>query len=187
MNTHRHFFDLRFVFLIMAVTAITVGLPAAKALACACCGTYSVSGVATWDTLNVRSGPGTGYAITQKLASDEGCITKTGERQGNWVRINAGGGSGRVNQKYLQYFQGPVAPGPGHGNPCSNTWQVYGVASNDVLNMRAGPGSNYSIVGIFQPGDCGISLSGGRSGNWVQINSEQISGWVNQSYLRYVR
>ncbi len=185
MSSLKHCSALRFVFLILAVTAITIGLPAAKALACACCGTYSVSGVASWDTLNVRSGPGTGYQITQKLASDEGCITKTGERQGNWVRINAGGGSGWVNQKYLRYWSGPTATGP--GNPCSGSWQVQGVASNDVLNMRTGPGTNYGIAGIFQPNDCGIRLSGRRSGNWVEVNSEQSSGWVNQSYLRYVR
>ena len=78
-------------------------LPSGPAHACACCGTYRVINVESWDVLNVRSGPGVSYQIIETLAPDDGCIVRTGERKGNWVRIMAKGITGWVNRKYLQF------------------------------------------------------------------------------------
>ncbi len=79
--------------------------PLSDANACACCGTYRVVDVDAWDTLNVRSGPGTGYEVVDALPPDEGCIINTGKRSGNWVRIEARGKAGWVNGRYLAYIQ----------------------------------------------------------------------------------
>ena len=77
-----------------------------SALACACCDTYRVHGVEKSDTLNVRSGPGVDFKVVAKLRSDEGCITRNGERRGNWVYINANesGAAGWVNRRFLKFF-----------------------------------------------------------------------------------
>ena len=84
------------------LVAATV-LPSGPAHACACCGTYKVVNVESWDVLNVRSGPGVNYQIIETLAPDDGCIVRTGERRGNWVRVSVKGITGWVNRKYLQF------------------------------------------------------------------------------------
>ena len=60
--------------------------------------------VASWDVLNVRSGPGVGFRIIETLGPGEACIGLTGERRGNWVRVNAKGITGWVNRKYLRWL-----------------------------------------------------------------------------------
>ena len=87
--------------LAVAATAMPVG----NAHACACCGTWRVANVAADDTLNVRSGPGTVYGVVTTLQPDDGCIVKTGQRYGNWVRIEAMDTKGWVNRRYLTYIR----------------------------------------------------------------------------------
>ena len=89
---------------LILATLLVATLPASQAFACACCGTFKVVNVADWDMLNVRSGPGVKFNIIETLAPDEGCIIKTGERRGNWVRIKAKGMTGWVNRRYLRYI-----------------------------------------------------------------------------------
>lgn len=76
-------------------------LYAGDALACACCGTFKVVHVADDDVLNVRSGPGTGYAVVGSLPPGEGCIVKTGKRRGRWVHVEYALGKGWVHSYYL--------------------------------------------------------------------------------------
>ena len=88
-----------------AVTLLAAAtfLPTGQAHACACCGSYQVVNVASWDVLNVRSGPGVGFRIIETLGPGEACIGLTGVRRGNWVQVNAKGITGWVNRKYLQW------------------------------------------------------------------------------------
>ena len=64
----------------------------------------------------------------------------------------------------------------------ANAACVTGVASNDVLNIRNGPGANYNIVGSIRPGECGV-VTGRRSGNWIWVDYGH-GGYVHSRYLR---
>lgn len=101
MTLFKRFGSRRIAAILFGAFMMTTALPASQSWACACCGSYKVVRVANWDVLNVRSGPGTGFKVIQKLLPGEGCIIKTGERSGNWVRIQTGNGYGWVNRKYL--------------------------------------------------------------------------------------
>jgi uncharacterized protein YraI len=90
---------------ILALALAASALPLANAHACACCGTYKVVGVDDGDALNVRSGPGTGHDIISTLQPDEGCVVQTGQKHGNWVRIEFLGKKGWVNRRYLEYIR----------------------------------------------------------------------------------
>ena len=59
---------------------------------------------------------------------------------------------------------------------------VRGVASNDVLNIRSGPGTGHRIIGFFRPGECGI-VTGGRVGRWVFVNYGN-GGYVSAKFLK---
>lgn len=97
---NRQFFAFK-ASLALAAVVMTAALPARTAHACACCDTFKVVNVASWDTLNVRAGPGMRYEVVDRLAPGEGCIAWTGRRRGAWVLIRVGDTTGWVSSRYL--------------------------------------------------------------------------------------
>lgn len=67
--------------------------------------------------------------------------------------------------------------------------RVVGVNANDTLAVRAGPGSEFEILGELSPGTRRLRLGNCRrsaSGNWCTIattRSVPLSGWVNARFL----
>jgi len=68
-----------------------------------------------------------------------------------------------------------------------NLYRVINVASDDVLNVRSGPGADNSIVGELSPNSVGIQITGEevQVGNslWVPILYQGLIGWVNRHFL----
>ncbi|HRQ42566.1 MAG TPA: SH3 domain-containing protein [Chloroflexota bacterium] len=69
----------------------------------------------------------------------------------------------------------------------SVSYRVVNVQSDDVLNVRSGPGANYLILGTIPYNGTDVQVTGegitiGDSW-WVPIFYEGIFGWVNTSYL----
>ena len=68
-------------------------------------------------------------------------------------------------------------------------YAVTGVASNDVLNVRAGPSAGDRIVGALANGQVVRDLGCRTQGNsrWCriqQLDDMRSEGWVNARYLR---
>ena len=66
---------------------------------------------------------------------------------------------------------------------------VVGVEHDDVLNVRAGPGVGYEIVGTLEPTAEGV-MQTGRARNlpgsiWVEVSLPDGPGWVNDYFLGY--
>lgn len=89
----------------------------------------------------------------------------------------------------------------GHG---PDAWQVTGVAANDVLNARMGPGTQYQVINRFAPGErglqqvtcvpyvppqIGMAMSDSQRAalppRWCLMRSADLvrAGWVNAAYL----
>jgi len=66
-------------------------------------------------------------------------------------------------------------------------YQVAGIQTNDVLNMRAGPGSNYPLIVGIAPDAIGIAAVGPSQMNgttkWQNIRYKGFTGWVNADFL----
>ena len=64
---------------------------------------------------------------------------------------------------------------------------VIDVAANDVLNIRAEPDANATIVGTLAPAAGGIRVTAQETGSldWVHIATDESEGWVNAHYLGY--
>ena len=63
-------------------------------------------------------------------------------------------------------------------------YRVVGVAYNDVLNMRSGPGRDRRIVGALRPRANGIFIRFcSRWVNWCEVQAGNQVGWVNMRYL----
>src|SRR6056297_619206 len=59
---------------------------------------------------------------------------------------------------------------------------VAGVAPDDTLNVRAGPGANHPVVGELDFDARGVEVIRSE-GNWGLVNLPERSGWASLSYL----
>ncbi|QNU67275.1 SH3 domain-containing protein [Ruminiclostridium herbifermentans] len=78
----------------------------------------------------------------------------------------------------------------GQGIACAQTWVLTVNTDGSNLNVRSGPGTNYSIIGKFANGtDVTWEDDDGKSsGDWayvtgVSTNGKTISGYCYQWYL----
>lgn len=82
----------------------------------------------------------------------------------------------------------PIDTPPSNQNtPQAILYKVVNVASDDVLNVRGGPGVDNPVTGTLAPDAKGIQISGAGQlvGNsrWVPIVTPNTAGWVNSSFL----
>lgn len=61
-------------------------------------------------------------------------------------------------------------------------YDVSGVASNDVLNVRSGPGVQFGVVGALAHDATRVSVTA-IDGNWAQVNAGETAGWAALKYL----
>lgn len=72
----------------------------------------------------------------------------------------------------------PVAP-----SAATASYRVAGVASDDVLNVRAGPSPTHPIVGAIPPQGSDVRVVGTCHGAWCPIVFRSTRGWVSSYYL----
>ncbi len=132
----------------------------------------------TMGGLNVRSGPGTNYAVAGwVIDGDEIEIVKQGA---SWTKIyvERSGKTGYIRNAYIKGLSdqpGPVDPSP------SGTASAGRVTGRGV-NLRKGPGTSYAAV---------TTLSSGaklriwdESGNWYYVTTlTGAKGWISKTYV----
>lgn len=60
---------------------------------------------------------------------------------------------------------------------------VVGVAADDVLNLRAGPGTSFPIVGSLAPDARGVEVVA-VTGGWAVVNMPESTGYAALRYLK---
>jgi hypothetical protein len=87
----------------------------------------------------------------------------------------------------LEVKTGRKAPAVARQLKTSACYGVFRVRSDDVLNVRAAPGTKSPAVGSLPHNAKGIKVTGpGKQAGrdmWVPIKFQSLTGWVNQSYL----
>ncbi len=126
--------------------------------------------------LNVRKGPGYSYNIVGTLQLGER-INLIGEID-NWYMIKTERFSGPtyVNSSFISYTD-PVKLGEAE--------RSYGVVQvGSVLNVRSGPGKQYSVKGTLK-NYTRVELEGKTNNGWYKIKSSQVSGdaYVMAKYI----
>lgn len=119
--------------------------------------------------VNVRTGPSTSYAVIGQIRP--GTKYNVIGQSGLWYNIDYKGKSGWVYGPLTTVTSGTVPDIP----------PGQGVEANVTLNVRAGPGTNYVVIGRIYPGTVYLILS--KSGNWYQIDYNGTPGWVSASYV----
>lgn len=62
------------------------------------------------------------------------------------------------------------------------TYDVTGVASDDVLNVRSGPGASHDQIGALPYDAAGVEVIRKRDG-WMLVNADETAGWVSGRFL----
>lgn len=114
-------------------------------------------------SLNMRSGPGTGYSVILVIPKGAS-VTVTGY-SGVWAKITYNGKSGYGHTDYLK-------------NPTTTTVVRYVTAN---LNMRSGPGTGYSVILVIPKGT-GVKVESSANG-WAKIIYNGKTGYVSSTYL----
>ncbi len=136
--------------------------------------------------LNVRRGPGEEYPVMDRVS--KGALVRIYERatapDGRvWVRIDPSSGEGWVSQRRLRFDRSKPADKPDKPRGLGDRAMV----DTTQANVRAGPGTNYGVVGKLGRGAL-VQVGGERRDTadgsvWVRIESGGIAGWVNARLL----
>jgi len=131
------------------------------------------------ETLNMRSGAGTGYGIVATLAAGTTGNVLDGPRTANgytWYQIQTSEGTGWVVRDWIVKITPPVAK-----FDIGDTVRV-----TETMNMRSGPGTGNSIVASLPAGTTGEVLDGPRTGSgytWWRLRTNLGTGWAAEDWL----
>lgn len=132
------------------------------------------NGIVTASALNVRSGPGTGYARKRLLPKNT--KVKILAKSGDWYKIECGNLVGYVHCKYIKMTDGS-------SNNRGNEPVRKGVVTAKALNIRTGPSTSHAKIGLLFNGNK-IDILSSVSG-WYKIKtSTGRTGYVFSNYVK---
>ncbi len=134
--------------------------------------TYRVYGVRSSDVLFIRAGPSAGSRKTGSIPPYGRGIRKLGPCVGNWCKISYRGMTGWASMRFLV-----------REVPANTPYRVKGIASWDVLYIRARPSVRSRKIGAIPPNGRGIRKLGPCRKNWCKISYRGVTGWVSMMYL----
>ena len=161
-----------------------------------------------WATvhLRLRAGPGTDYATIGALTPDTGLYFEGRDTNAVWLLgVTVDGRRGWVARQYILLREGfrplelplsdaiidtgvPVGPdviAPPDVSP--NVSEVADASTTTLLNLRAGPGTTYPVLGVLPSGAQLVFEARNVETTWLLgttlDGAEQ--GWVAAGYLRY--
>ena len=91
------------------------------------------------------------------------------------TRVTPTRAPGRVSTPVLTVTPVPTTPVP--VRPPSVSEQPL-VTTNDIINVRGGPGTNYRLVGSAQVGETFFVLGRSPAGDWWQVDFHGQPGWL---------
>ncbi len=125
----------------------------------------SYTGLITADAVNVRGGPGLNFEVICKLEKNDVVMVEGGQM--DWLKIALP----RHGSAYI--FASYITP----QNP------LVGTVNTDTINIRAGKGLEFSVLGQLQKNDSVELLA--REGDWYQIYTPQnCFAWVHKDFVK---
>ena len=120
--------------------------------------------------LNLRSGPGTSYAVLVVMPNGA-TVTITGAQQNGYYPVSFDGMAGFAAADYLQIDGG--SPPPPVSTPAWTTAN---------LNLRSGPSTSSSVVTVIPKG-AQITLTGAQAGGFYPVTYGGSSGFASATYI----
>ncbi len=121
--------------------------------------------------LNVRSGPGTSYAILGVLYQGSS-VTVRGAAANGWTPVTYQGKAAWVSSQYLSATAATV--------PNATPGGATGTATTlEAVNVRSGPGLSFAVLTVLPKGSS-VSLTGKTSTGFSEIGSGR---WVSTAWI----
>ena len=139
------------------------------------------SGVVTCSVLNVRNGAGVSYNIVGQYNKNETVVITEQKTVGSttWGKTEKGWVSMDYVSLKTQSSTKPDSSTPEQSKPEALTGTV---VSSDVLRIRAGAGTSFSIVGFLDP-NAKVTITEQKtvgSTTWGKISQ----GWISMDYIK---
>lgn len=160
--------------------AISSVNPAASARSATLVAQDDVIAVVNTGALNVRSGPGVAHGVVTIVYKGQAVIVVGRNHDGSWIKVRLySGQEGWVKTSYVGVNQ-DVSSLPVLDSSTSTT----AVVATGALNVRSGPGLQYSVVAVVVGGERVTLLGRNSNSSWVLIReTSNVEGWVNASLL----
>ena len=152
---------------LLVCVALMVGLVGTTPAAAA-------STATTTEALNVRSGPGTTYAVLGTLKKGQK-VTTLGTSKG-WTTIEFKDRLGHVSAQYLRQAAAPAV-----STPAVRAGSVR--ATTTTVNVRRGAGTSYAVLKVLATRSR-VTMTGRSSGGFAEIVLGSRQGWVSTTYLK---
>ena len=132
----------------------------------------------TTEYVNVRSGPGTNYTSKTVIASGTS-ITVTDRSNAEWYAVKLSNGmTGYIFSIYIELESGSSSGG---GSSSSESMQARTTAG---VNVRSGPGTNYSSKTVIASGTS-ITVTDRSNSEWYAVKlSNGMTGYIFSQYIQ---
>jgi uncharacterized protein YraI len=154
-------------------------------------------------TVNVRSGPGTYYPVVGKVNNNQQLTVTGTDAQRQWVQFVFPGpadGMAWIYAPFTNFDRAsntlpiithlPTPPVTPTAEPPRAMDQIKVVYLDGQVNVRAGPGTNFDIVGKVNNGDTLSATGTIDGGDWVQFQyaggSDGVA-WIYAPFTNYDR
>ena len=147
-------------------------------------GDTATGNASTTAALNLRQGPGLGYAVVTVMPFGSS-VELRGDPQGGYYPLSFNGTLGWAHGDWLTIGGSAPAPDPDPQQPApdpgdgSHPQYLY---TEVAVNMRSGPGTDNSIVWVIPPGTR-INITGAAQNGWYPTAWAHVSGWMHGDYL----
>ncbi len=151
--------------------------------------------------LNMRSGPGTGFAVIVTLPAGTALTLEARNADTSWLLAHTLDGTQRgwVASLYLKYAPGvsaallPVSEeiiggaAPPAAEAAAPAPEGLTAAPRYQMNVRAGPGTGHSVLGQVRPGVVLIPEARNGDASWVLAHTQDgaLRGWLASLYLKF--
>lgn len=130
-------------------------------------------------TINVRSGPGTDYDRVTMVA--EGKRVAVLNQSGDWYYVSFGDTTGYIYKDFLTRDGSTAASTPSAAPAVDKSVGNATVQGGNTINVRTGPGTDYSRVTMLAQGKRVTALA--KSGSWYKVSFGGSVGYILNDYL----
>ena len=136
-----------------------------------------VDGYVLAATVNLRAGPGTGYDVLGEYERyDTLLVTGTCEE---WYRVKLDGLRGYMLKEFVAMGDVPE-PTPAYTVEELDEY-VDGYVNAKTINLRAGPGTGYDVLGEYERYD--TLLVTGKCEEWYRVKLDGLRGYMLKEYV----
>ncbi|SFA69313.1 N-acetylmuramoyl-L-alanine amidase [Lentibacillus halodurans] len=132
------------------------------------------------DNLNVRTGPGTDFDQIGQVHTGETFPILSQEN--GWVEIKMEHGSGWITDEFVSIHR-DSDENPANRSANNDTVNKSITIQHDNTHLRNGPSTEYEIAGYAEKGEEFDVIA--ESGDWYNIASEQITGYVFKDFVNH--